>query len=383
MTVTDVSTVSFTVDANPLRAAVDRIEPARSGVGPLAVDRHYHFSADPDSGVVTVTATNFGTTIQARVRGAVDGGGTFLFPAGTLGKILSNDATRVSFTTVPATRVSPSSSPTEETCVVEADRTRIEVGLGPLDEWPRGEDVDLPDTSVKFDPGVIAEVVDAASTDEDGRPFLATVCFERNAVVATDSYRLNAVVDLPDMLPEGGTALVPQSAAGQVARLTGPVVARFGHRHARFWGDSPDDPVITCRLVEGEFPRWRGLIIDHPHGIDVDDPDDLRAAVKEVSKYATGATPVHLVEGDDGEVVVRYQGYNKFNSQLRAERSTGGRFTGAARDLAYKPDYLARFLDGFTGPTIYAVDHLKPSKIEQDRPGGGRTLRILMPVRLA
>ena len=105
----------------------------------------------------------------------------------------------------------------------------------------------------------------AASTDES-RPILTGVLLAAEAdglrLVATDSYRL-AVRDLPgtSVLAEGQSVLVPSSALNELQRVLGSadeVTLRLGERDAILRASATC--TLTTRLIEGEFPNYRGLI---------------------------------------------------------------------------------------------------------------------------
>lgn len=356
--------VRTTVDAHLLKAAIDRIKPAVSrGGGSLPVLKHYRF--DVTDGQMTVTASDLEMTIQARVPAATEEPCAFLLPADTIHKVLVKASGDVTLDSVI------------DRCVVTVGRTKLSLRTAPIDDWPRSPGV-FPQHSVQLDPAVLADVVRAASGDT-ARPILTSVCIEPEVVVATDSYRLFLVDGLAGMSPTGGPVLVPADAVAQIVRLNGPVTMRVAGNTARFWGASPDDPVVTCRLIDGEFPNWRGLIHTAGTGIEVDDVADLLAAVANVGRYARDATPVRLADRD-GQIAVRVV----VQDECDVEATVDGRFTCAAAEIAYNPDYLASILAGVEGPAlIRAIDHLKPSIVERARPGGGRIVRLIMPVRLS
>ena len=120
--------------------------------------------------------------------------------------------------------------------------------------------------AVTLDAGELAaalrQVVPAASSD-DARPILTGVLVAAEAdglrLVATDSYRL-AVRDLPgqSVLAEGQTVLVPSRALNELTRVLAGVdelTLRLGERDASFEAGAVR---LTTRLIEGEFPNYRG-----------------------------------------------------------------------------------------------------------------------------
>ena len=144
----------------------------------------------------------------------------------------------------------------------------------------------------------------AASAD-DARPILTGVLMTAEAdglrLVATDSYRL-AVRDLPgqSVLREGQSVLVPSRALRELERLlagTDEVTLRLGERDATFEIGSVK---LTTRLIEGEFPNYRGLIpSSYPNVLTVG-REALMDAVRRVKLMAREATPVRVSMSSDG-----------------------------------------------------------------------------------
>jgi DNA polymerase-3 subunit beta len=153
-----------------------------------------------------------------------------------------------------------------------AGRFESSMRLLPADEFPR---LAMPaDDAVTISAREFAtalhQVVPAASAD-DARPILTGVLLAAEEgglrLVATDSYRL-AVRDIPgaSILSEGQSVLVPSRALRELERLLGSaeeITLRLGEREASF---EVGELRLTTRLIEGEFPNYRGLIpASHPN----------------------------------------------------------------------------------------------------------------------
>ena len=148
---------------------------------------------------------------------------------------------------------------------ITSGRFSSSIRLLPADEFPR---LATPaDDAVTLDgadlASALSQVVPAASSD-DARPILTGVLMAAEGgglrLVATDSYRL-AVRDLEGraVLAEGQSVLVPSRALRELVRALddGEVTLRLGEREATFEVGSTR---VTTRLIEGEFPNYRGLI---------------------------------------------------------------------------------------------------------------------------
>lgn len=275
---------------------------------------------------------------------------------------------------------------------VEGDEARITAGrfesslrLLPADEFPRlaMPADDAVTLSAKDFAGALRQVVPAASAD-DARPILTGVLLAAEAgglrLVATDSYRL-AVRDLPgtSVLAEGQSVLVPSRALRELERLLGSaesVTLRLGEREAAF---EVGGVRLTTRLIEGEFPNYRGLIpASHPNRLTVG-REALVEAVKRVKLMARELnTPVRLAMSTDGlELVAITQDVGQAHEQLDAT------YEGTELTVAFNPEYLLSGVEVTPGDEIYldTVDAQKPAVI---RAGEAQEfLYLLMPVRVS
>jgi DNA polymerase-3 subunit beta len=276
--------------------------------------------------------------------------------------------------------------------VVDGEEARITAGrfesslrLLPADEFPRlaMPADDAVTISAKDFAGALRQVVPAASAD-DARPILTGVLLAAESgglrLVATDSYRL-AVRDLPgtSVLREGQSVLVPSRALRELERLLGAadeVTLRLGEREATF---EVGGVRLTTRLIEGEFPNYRGLIpASHPNRLSVG-REALVEAVKRVKLMARELnTPVRLVMSAEGlELVAITQDVGQAHEQLDAQ------YAGTDLTVAFNPDYLLSGVEVTPGDEIYldTVDAQKPAVI---RAGDAQEfLYLLMPVRVS
>ena len=139
--------------------------------------------------------------------------------------------------------------------------------------------------------------VEKAASSDDARPILTGVLMAAEEgglrLVSTDSYRLS-VRDLAgtSVLGEGQKVLVPSRALKELARVVGEeeeITLRLGERDASFQVGSVS---VTTRLIEGDFPNYRGLIpTNHPNKLTVDRTTLLDAVRGETLKWPS--TLVH------------------------------------------------------------------------------------------
>lgn len=228
----------------------------------------------------------------------------------------------------------------------------------------------------------LRQVVRAASTDES-RPILTGVLLAAEGqglrMVSTDSYRL-AVRDLPGTaaLAEGQTVLVPSRALTEVARALHDdtdVTLVLGDRDASF---QVGELHLTTRLIEGEFPNYRGLIpSSQPNRLRVD-RQALLDAVRRVRLMARENSPVRLTMRD-GVLELRAVTLEVGEAFEQLDAS----YTGEELTVAFNPDYLLDGLEVTPGEevSLESVDSLKPALL---RPLDSEDfLYLLMPVRVS
>ena len=225
--------------------------------------------------------------------------------------------------------------------------------------------------------------VEKAASSDDARPILTGVLMAAEEdglrLVSTDSYRLS-VRDLAGttILGEGQKVLVPSRALKELSRVVGDadeITLRLGERDAGF----EVGPVkVTTRLIEGDFPNYRGLIpSNHPNALTVD-RETLLDAVRRVRLLAQESTPVRLAMSSEGlELVAVTQDVGQAHEAVEAS------YSGDELTVAFNPEYLIDGIEVAPGDEIIleTVDELKPALLKSsDDPN---FLYLLMPVRVS
>lgn len=267
---------------------------------------------------------------------------------------------------------------------IRAGRSDFSIRLIAGDEFPQV--TVAADTPVSLPSSVLSaalkQVVTAASSD-DSRPILTGVLLAAEAdgvrLVATDSYRLS-MRDLPgtSVLSEGQTVLIPSKALKELDRILGhgeEVEVRLGDREASFQVGSI---TLVTRLIEGDFPNYRGLIpASHPNTLTVG-REELLDALRRVKLLAREATPVRLEMSTDGlELVAITQDVGTAREQVE------GTYDGSPLTVAFNPQYLLEGIEVTPGEsvTLSTIDELKPVVLRAE--GVGDFLYLLMPVRVS
>jgi DNA polymerase-3 subunit beta len=267
---------------------------------------------------------------------------------------------------------------------ISGGRSDFSVNLIPAEEFPQlsqgsGESLKL--SAGEFAEG-LRQVISAASTD-DSRPILTGVLLaaEGNGLrlVSTDSYRL-AVRDLPGtaLLDEGQSVLVPSRALNEVVRALGTaddLTLELGEREASF---GISGIRLTTRLIDGDFPNYRGLIPQsQPNRLTIGRAP-LIDAVRRVKLMAREATPVRLTMRDGSvDLVAITQDVGQAHESLDAS------YTGDELTVAFNPEYLLTGLEVTPGDEISleTVDSLKPALLRSNE--SSDFLYLLMPVRVS
>ncbi len=266
---------------------------------------------------------------------------------------------------------------------ISAGRSQFSLRTIPSADFPRpteptGDPVVLPAKELAQ---ALRQVVPAASSD-DSRPILTGVLFaaEGNGVrlVATDSYRL-AVRDLPgtSVLGERPNVLLPSRALAELTRLLAgadELSLRLGDRDASF---EVGRVRLTTRVIEGDFPNYRGLIpASHPNRLRVGRAEFLDA-VRRVRLLARESTPVRLVMSADGlDLRAITQDVGQAHETLDAN------YEGSDLTVAFNPEYLIDGLEVAQADevTLDTLDARNPAVL---RGSSEDFLYLLMPVRVS
>ncbi len=122
----------------------------------------------------------------------------------------------------------------------------------------------------QIDRGVMRDLIDRtlyAASQDDTRPNLAGVCFEPGApgelrLIATDGHRLAVAEGQVGGVPQDFKPfLVPHKGCGEIRKLlAGTDEAEFGFDDKRIVIHSGDHTIMTCQLVESQFPEWKEVL---------------------------------------------------------------------------------------------------------------------------
>jgi len=272
----------------------------------------------------------------------------------------------------------------DESLSIASGRSEFSIRLIAGDEFPKLPDLGAESVSLSSEQLAesLKQVVLAASSD-DSRPILTGVLLAAEAdglrLVATDSFRL-AMRDVSgvSVLDEGQSVLIPSRALGELNRILGQgqsVELKLGEREASF---EVGDVQLVTRLIEGEFPNYRGLIPDsHPNLLTVGRAS-LLDALRRVKLLARESTPIRL-EITDGsvELVAITQDVGT------ARESVEGSYDGSDLTVAFNPQFLLEGIEVASGDevSLATIDELKPAVVRSV--GSDEFLYLIMPVRVS
>lgn len=282
----------------------------------------------------------------------------------------------------------------DDSLSISAGRGEFSIRLISGDEFPK--QTDLGTDTVKLPSDQLAkalkQVVMAASTD-DSRPILTGVLLAAEAgglrLVSTDSFRL-AMRDVAgiSVLDEGQSVLIPSRALGELNRVLTQgetVELQLGDREASF---VVGDVRLATRLIEGDFPNYRGLIPEsHPNVLTIN-RTDFHEALRRVKLLARESTPIRLeMSSETVELVAITQDVGTARESLEAE------YSGSDLTIAFNPDFLLDGIDVTAGEqvTLYTIDAQRPAIIRgtgdavtsDEGEAGEDFLYLIMPVRVS
>jgi DNA polymerase-3 subunit beta len=325
-----------------------------------------------DGQALRVTGSDLDLTITVRLGVAGGRSGTAVIPAKLVAEIVrSLEPGKVEI------------EADDEEARISAGRSDFTVRTIPAHEYPQLAQpaADTVELEAAAFAEALGQVVPAASLD-DARPILTGVLMAAEdgglRLVATDSYRLG-VRDLPGsaVLREGQEVIVPSKALGELRRLLGEaetVRLRLGEREVAF---EVGDVVLSTRLIEGEFPKYRSLIPQsHPNRLRVG-RTALLDALRRVRLLAREGAHVRLrMKPDELELQAVTQDVGEAHEVVDAT------YEGEELTVAFNPEYLIAGIEATPGEEIVleTVDNLKPALIHAS--DGLEFLYLLMPVRV-
>ena len=135
---------------------------------------------------------------------------------------------------------------------------------------------------------------------------------------------------------------------------------------------------IVTRLIEGEFPNYKGLIPEKNKNKLVINREETLAALQRVKLLAREATPVRLIMTDKKiELLAIEQDIGQATETLEGE------YSGEEITVAFNPDYLIDGLEVISTDEVVleTIDALKPAILKGLNEE--KFLYLLMPVRVS
>jgi DNA polymerase III subunit beta len=324
--------------------------------------------------LLTGTDLDLTITVEIEVAGSEDG--TEVFPAK-----LTTDIVRA----LGEGKVEVSTG--DEEAEIVSGKATFSVLLLQPEGFPQQAASDAPPVSVpaKSFGDAVRKVVRAASRDETRSVALTGVLMAHEEgglrMVATDSYRL-ALADLPSvsLLGEASQVIVPARALTELVRMLpdgedDTVEVHLDEGTATFaLGGSR----ITTRLIEAEYPNYRGLIpTSQPNHLSVGKDLLVEAANRVKLMVQSTPTPIRLVMSPQQLELMAIT-----PDRGEAREAIDATYDGEELTVAFNPEYLLDGLEATTGDEIslQTVDGLKPALLRSDDDG---FLYLLMPVRVS
>lgn len=262
----------------------------------------------------------------------------------------------------------------EHVLTITSGETVATVRSFATDEWPK---IEIADTIVgtwsSLDLSLIERILPMASID-GSRPMLIGVCLRGDEAATTDSYHLGVVGGLPSL---GETdVVIPATALRLVLGGDGEVEVAIGGKIATLTQGSRS---ITTHLIEGDYPKYGGLIPGSPpHRLTFARTELAsavdRAQITAVADTKSQARAIKLErDGDKARV------WSDDADALAGVTDTIGCRGDYEGRLGFNPDYLANLLDAVEDDDeveLLVIDAMKPTTIRS-----GRLTLLIMPVR--
>lgn len=267
---------------------------------------------------------------------------------------------------------------------IQAGKAEFSLGTFPVEDFARppsgevGEPCKVPAADLAK---ALRQVGRAASTDE-GRPVLTGILWAIEEgllrVVATDSYRLAVSEVVAKEGPEQAHAIIPNRALSEFARHLGRgedlADIRLGSAQAALWAGNVK---LMTRLIDGDFPKWQGLIPERHHSRLEVDREELAAAVGRVALVVQPNTPVKFHLDNQVKLTAVESGVAEAEEILESAQ-----YRGEPMVTAFNPRFFGDGLEGIdsNGVVLELTEPTKPATLRGVEQSGFTYL--VMPVRL-
>ena len=343
--------------------------PNRSGTNPVLSGLFLELKKDK----LVVIGSDLDLTIRIEIKVGCEEEGRVVIPGALLAdiiRVLENG--QISFVV------------RDEEIQINSGKSEFNLRTLPVDEFPKFEEPGGNEATLdtKSLANAFEQVVKAASMD-DARPILTGVLLaaeqEGLRLVATDSYRM-AIRDIPgtEILSRDELVLIPSRALDVVKRILSEgneLTVVLGEKEAVF---KIGDTSIVTRLIEGEFPNYKGLIPEKNKNKLIINREETLAALQRVKLLAREATPIRLSMTDKKiELLAIEQDIGQATEIIE------GTYSGEEITVAFNPDYLIDGLDVISTEevSLETTDALKPAILKGLNEE--TFLYLLMPVRVS
>ena len=343
--------------------------PNRSGTNPVLSGLFLELKKDK----LVVIGSDLDLTIRIEIKVGGEEEGKVVIPGALLSDIIRVlDNGQISFVV------------RDEEIQINSGKSEFNLRTLPVDEFPKFEEPGGNEAilDTKSLANAFEQVVKAASMD-DARPILTGVLLaaeqEGLRLVATDSYRM-AIRDIPgtEILSRDELVLIPSRALDVVKRILrdgNELAVVLGEKEAVF---KIGDTSIVTRLIEGEFPNYKGLIPEKNKNKLIINREETLAALQRVKLLAREATPIRLSMTDKKiELLAIEQDIGQATEIIE------GTYSGEEITVAFNPDYLIDGLDVISTEevSLETTDALKPAILKGLNEE--TFLYLLMPVRVS
>lgn len=364
--------LDFSVDVAALATAMTRVKPAVSTRSGMPIGR-----------AVKLTATNFGVKLTATdldlaliSRVLFNGVGQ----THTEGELCVEHAMLTKFLAKAKGKGELRVTANGDEVTLSVGKIKVRLRVLPIEDFPVVKNPN--DRSIELNADALGDVLIAASTD-DARPVLTGIAVEHGTTyAATDSYRLH-VVETGTEDKTIPTILVPRRVAVLLSKIGGvhpTTVSDDG-----YWAKivTPDLKFV-CRLVEGEYPKWRTLMPTSKNPVVTFRNEAFAAALEEIISMGgafttvgqTSASAVRITQADPDTLLLQLKHY-----EASVEITTPGHLLNSVQMLGFNPLYLRDLLKGTTSHEMIGLDHLKPVLITEQTDMGLR-IRLIMPINI-
>ena len=225
------------------------------------------------------------------------------------------------------------------------------------DEYPRFQEMSADATNLNIDTSVLSTGISKtifATADDELRPVMNGIYFDITTddltLVATDAHKLVRYKTTTTKGLSEASFILPKKPATLLKNIlpkeSGEVAIQFDEKNATF---TLSNYTMICRLVEGKFPKYNGVIPQNNQNKMIADRVVLANTLRRVSLFSNQASNLIKLQLTDNELTVSAQ---DIDFSVSAEEKIPCQYSNEAMSIGFKSSFLVEILNNLDSTDV-------------------------------